>query len=176
MAIRAYYYNCVQMDKKKYQYTMQKFNQVITVEVPVDSIAQQLLSQFKEDSLHKELIVETIIGRALSGRDSKMLSKIYNSINGFNVEIDVKVGQIIKAHNHRAYSYVIGKDTSDSVDINQCRVINVNKYADDSLQVEYYILNRKHEPVLETKWVSHIDAIHLADTKTLEASNSVITK
>ena len=138
---------------------MQKFNQVITVEVSVDSIAQQLLSQFKDDSLHKELIVETLIGRSLSGRDSKMLSKLYSSLNGFDVQIDVKIGQIIKADNHKAYSYALGKDTSDYITIDHCHVIDINKYSDDTLKVEYYVLNRYHKPVLETKWVSHIDAV-----------------
>jgi hypothetical protein len=141
---------------------MQKFNQVITVEVSVDSIAQQLLGQFKEESAHKNLIVESIIGRALE-QDKAMLSRIYNSLNGFDVQIDFEIGSIIKKNDMRAYSYISeGKD--ERVVIEECRIIDINKHANSTLKVEYVVIGPKGLYTIKVDTINHSDCTLISDS------------
>lgn len=71
---------------------MQKFTEVIKVEVEVESIHQQLLSTFPEDYKHKEILAHAIIGSSLS---ANKLGFIYNALNGYSSEIDFNVGDEI---------------------------------------------------------------------------------
>ena len=134
---------------------MKKFNKVITIEVAVDSIAEQLLSTLSPDFKHRELVVEAIIG---TGVDKNTLSYVYNAMNGFSPEIDFKVGDIVMSE-HTEYMYKTEdsrvKGNSQSEAIGQCKVINIDLYTKDKLQVEYVYYNRAGTTEPKTAWVKH---------------------
>ena len=76
---------------------MKKFNQVITIEVGIDSIAQQLLSQINPEFKHREILAEAIIGVHVENYDAQKLTYLYNSLNGFTSDINFKVGDFVMA-------------------------------------------------------------------------------
>jgi len=133
---------------------MKQFNKTISVEVSVDSIANNLLSNMKEDFKHKELVVEAIIGSAL---EKGGLGYIYNSLNGFNNEINFQVGDAVISTDR---TYLGTKDETGKVERNHqeigpCSVKEINIYADRKLLVEYSTYNRSGEFVVEQEWVYH---------------------
>ena len=81
---------------------MKQFNQVITVEVSVDSIAQQLLKTFSSEFKHADALAETIVSTSL---DKGTISFLYNSLNGYSNDINFKVGDMITC-SESTYGYV----------------------------------------------------------------------
>ena len=134
---------------------MKKFNKVITIEVAVDSIAEQLLSTLSPDFKHRELVVEAIIG---AGVDKNTLSYVYNALNGFSPEIDFKVGDVVRSE-HTEWMYPTEesrtKRNSVSTEIGECKVIAIDLFTKDKLKVEYVYQNIEGKTDLNTTWVSH---------------------
>lgn len=71
---------------------MKKFNQSITIEIEVDTIAEQLLNVMSPDAKHREIITEAIITTALHN-DS--LTPIYNAINGNLPAVNFELGEYV---------------------------------------------------------------------------------
>jgi hypothetical protein len=135
---------------------MKKFNQTIKVEVEVDMIAEKLLSEFKEDFKHREILTESIIGTAL---DKGTISYIYNSLNGFSGEINFKVGDVVICSEtyHKAYDMVNGEivEVRKWVPINICKVVEINLYSSEKLCVEFEFLTSEGKMLTTKKWVDH---------------------
>lgn len=72
--------------------TQQEFNEVITIEVPVQEIYKQMVSTFPEDYKHKELVAHAIVGSALRHGG---LSYVYNALNGYSPDINFQVGDMV---------------------------------------------------------------------------------
>lgn len=136
---------------------MKKFNYQIEIKVEVDAIATQLRSMFKDDSAHADVVVEQIIGRALS-KDYDVLGKIMSAMNGFQKEIIAEVGVTYPVKTFRVYGYwtpkSIEENNSTYGDITEVTVIGINPYADEELEVEFLVPNKQGEMKPQTKWVS----------------------
>ena len=137
---------------------MKKFNQVITVEVSVDNIAQQLLKTINPEFQHAEMLAETIIGTSL---DKGTIGFLYNSLNGYTNDIDFKVGDVITC-TEQTYGYVPDTDAENNttysekrMSIGDCTVVEINVYKSDKLLVEFSKLNSKGEFITKQNWVNH---------------------
>ena len=135
---------------------MKKFNQVITVEVSVDNIAQQLLKTINPEFQHAEMLAETIIGTSL---DKGTIGFLYNSLNGYTNDIDFQIGQEVTC-TEQNYGYVPDSEdnttyTEKRMSIGECKVIEINVYGQRKLHVEFSVLNSKGEPITKKVWVDH---------------------
>ncbi len=147
---------------------MKKFNQSIKIEVSVDSIAQQLLSNFQPDFKHAELVTEALIGRMLTA-DMPALSHLYNSLNGFTNDINFIVGEIVNVEDFTAYGYwneVTEEEKTvlkpDYKAVTKVTIIKIDKYADKSLLIEFSVPNKSGEFETKTEWVRHTRCSKLA--------------
>lgn len=68
---------------------MKRFNEIITLQVEVDTIADKLLTSLDRENPHAELIAETTVGLLLHRGGLGML---YQSLNGWKLEINIEVG------------------------------------------------------------------------------------
>lgn len=148
---------------------MRKFNQVITIEVSVDAIAEQLLSAMKDDYKHKELVTESIIGSSFS---AGKLGFVYNALNGYTNEIDFKVGDVIYCKDdYYTYNEIVNGvperlGGGKRIDIGIAEVIDVNEYADKKLQIRYIVLTHNRTGFsyeYNIVWVKHTECQKLAD-------------
>jgi hypothetical protein len=137
---------------------MKQFNKVITVEVSVDTIANQLLDSMSMDFKHRELVAESIIGRMLNDNS---LTFLYNSLNGYACDINFEKGDDLCANDGGFSEY--GYWTPESIEqnnsvmqyIKSVQVVEVDVYRDNKLLVEYYVPNKEGINVRNTKWVNH---------------------
>jgi hypothetical protein len=148
---------------------MRKFNRNITIQVSVDLIAKNLLEQFKDDFKHKELVVETIVGRALN-TDVNMLSFISNTLNGYDITIDFQVGDIVAPDDLFIYGHWGGVGEKESrQQIKSATVVGINLYADSKLQLEFEVPGYDGSMKLEKQWYAHTRCAKLAE---LDVPNS----
>ncbi len=137
---------------------MQKFNQVITIEVSVDSIAQQLLSNLNPDFKHRELVVESLIGRMLTA-DKSGISHLYNSLNGFTDDINFQVGETIVPENLSCYGYwetdTEGNRKRSDKNIPYAQIKSIDKYADRKIEIEFTVPNSNGVHESRTQWIHH---------------------
>ena len=137
---------------------MKNFNKVITVEVSVDSIANQLLQTLSPEFKHREMVTEGIIGRMLSS-DMHGLSILYNSLNGFTQEIDFQVGEVVKVENLNFYGYWFAntdgnlKESREKVSEGVVKSIDI--YSDKKIELEFNVPDSKGQMKTNTQWVSH---------------------
>lgn len=133
---------------------MKKFNKVISVEVSVDAIAQQLLKSFDPQFPHREMLTETIIGMNLNNGS---LGLIYNNLAGYSNDPDFKVGQEVWTPETQYHG-----DTREV--IGNCKIVAIDGTKTSSkIEVEYdYIYKSKRndtviqEPRTGKSWVSHL--------------------
>lgn len=133
---------------------MKKFNQVITVEVSVDSIANLLLQSFAADFKHADIVAEAVIATAM---EKDTLGYIYNALNGYPAIIDFKVNEDIVCEAYK-YSYVLDQNDQREqkrVKIGAARVLEINEYSHAKLKVEYETTTKDGKGKTETSWVSH---------------------
>lgn len=136
---------------------MKKFNEVISIQVPVDSIAQKLLDAVNVDFKHREILAEAIVGRMMNDGS---LSYLYNSLNGYPCSIDFEIGdELYSDKGFRTYGYwtpeSIEQNNSVHGTVNTARVIAIDPYRDNKLQIQYQVPNKKGEYDTDTQWVSH---------------------
>jgi len=137
---------------------MKQFNQDITVKVSVDSIAQQLLEQMNPEFKHSALVVETLIGRMLT-QDTSGLSMLYNSLNGYNQDINFEIGEKIALSDFSVYSYWGKNDKEEyirsSKDVQWATIKNIDTYADNKIEIEYTVYDSLGNALTDTKWINH---------------------
>jgi len=150
---------------------LKQFNQVITVEVSVDSIAQKLLESMNVDFKHAELVTEAVIGSALH---SGKLSYIYNALNGFTNDINFKVGDKVRT-TKKAYMYKTPsskeRSSSEYATMDNCVVLEIDEYRDAKLLLEYDHYNRDETIVRKQEWVSHTECSQIEPSIDLRKSN-----
>lgn len=133
---------------------MKSFNKTITVEVSLDSIAQNMLGKMDKSVINASEIIETI----LETIPLEKVQYLYNSLNGFSNEINVKVGEKYYC-NHLLYQPhhpLIKKEgrTDSYIAIGNCIVTDVNLYSNDKVEVECDFW-RKNDIQKERFWVRH---------------------
>jgi len=145
---------------------MKKFNQVISIEVPVDSIANLLLNNLHPDFQHKEIVAESIVGRMMNDNS---LGYLYNSLNGFPTTIDFEIGDKIattgKGISHYAYwtPESIEKKSTVHGYITEGKVIGIDPYSDKKLKIEFLAPDREGNLKTQIEYVSHTDWNRTAD-------------
>lgn len=132
---------------------MKKFNQVINVQVSVDSIAESFLSTISMDEKHRELIAEAVIGSAL---EKGTLSYIHNALNGYSNSINFEVGDTVSFERY----YRKNKEQQERKEHTiQATVVDVNPYSDLKvklhLEYEEYSYGEQNK-VNQDEWVSHL--------------------
>ena len=143
---------------------MKKFQGTITVEVEINKIAEDFLSKLPEDYKHRELLTETVIGTTLSNGGIEF---IYNALNGYDSEVDFKVGDIIFAKDefYTYYDHETGiKDYSNRYPV-VAQVLEVSPYKiGDKLRVKAITVDRVKTDGKDTyrvreseSWVSHLN-------------------
>ena len=142
---------------------MKKFNQTISVEVEVDAIADQLLSNFQKDYKHKEIVTEAIIGNAINSK-GPAISQIYSALNGYDNTIDFAVGNLVHC-TEKIYGYErVAEPVSDDdkpqleekyVEMGECEVKEIDLYRRDKLYVLYQKTDRNGNIREDTRWVNH---------------------
>lgn len=141
---------------------MKKYTEVITVEVSVDSIAQQLLSNINPDFKNREILTESIIGSLL---DTNKIGFIYNALHGYSNKIDFKVRDKIMCNNQCfQYNTLESKESKRGVwsKIGECVVIDINVYLNSKLKIEYQSENLDGTFRAVSLWVNHIDCSRTA--------------
>jgi len=136
---------------------MKKFNQSISIEISVDSIANLLLNNLHPDFKHKEIVAESIVGRMMNDHS---LSYLYNSLNGFPCNVDFQVGDELYSENGiREYGFwtpeSIEKNDSVHGTINFVTVVDIDIYRDSKLKIQFQIPNKKGEMINHVQWVNH---------------------
>lgn len=142
--------------------TLPAFEEVIKIEVPVQSIYEKLMEQFPNDYKHREILAHAIIG------GTPNLSYLYNAMNGYTNDIDFEVGDIVMCteesrkerydanieneKGERAAVVSVEADTKPNwryrdVAIGRCKVIKINLYQSDKLVVEFEGWNRYNNRV-----------------------------
>ncbi len=134
---------------------MRKFNQTISIEIEVDTIASQLLNTINPEFKHREPVVEAIIGTALNNKET--LSHIYNAMNGHLPEINYKVGDVILCKSS-TYMYLSeqsrAKGDSERSELGKCVIVDINPYRTEPLCVEYDFYHSDGSVTRDTRWVA----------------------
>jgi hypothetical protein len=136
---------------------MKKFTEVISIEVPVQSIADLLLDNMHPDFQHKELVTEAIVGRMMADGS---LSFLYNSLNGYPCNVDFQVGDLVRSQNgFQVYGYwtpeSIEKNDSVYGYVYNAEVVEINPYSNEKLRIKYEIPNKNGSFDTSVKWVKH---------------------
>lgn len=121
---------------------MKKFNKTISIEVEVDTVAEQLLSVMSADSKHRELIVESIIATAMN---SSSLNHIFNALNGHRPSVNFELGEYVIC------DYKRWKDSS-RVPIGRCLICDIDEYT-SYLTVSYEVFDSEGKMSIESKSV-----------------------
>ena len=136
---------------------MKKFNQSISIEISVDSIADLLLNNLHPDFKHKEIVAEAIIGRMMNDNS---LGYLYNSLNGYPCNIDFQVGDELSSEiGFKAYGYW----TPESIERNDtvhgmvkfATVVGIDIYRDNKLEIQYLVPNKKGGMDTCSVWAKH---------------------
>lgn len=141
---------------------MKSFNKIITVQVSVDSIAQQLLGAMSPDFKHSEMVTEAIVGTLL---DRDRLGVLYNTLNGFSVKINFELGDEIIPSPEKSPFKVYAYWTPESIqaestvlgEVKLAKVIEINEYADKKLRIEFDAPQKDGTIAKEERWVNHLD-------------------
>jgi hypothetical protein len=133
---------------------MKKYNQSIQVKIEVDAIAQKLLDSLDAKNPARVLIAETMIDITLAQGNG--ISHLYNALMGFDTNIYLKVGTDILLELDAVNKNRWDKGFKASV-IQQgmfsAKVLDVNKFRDYPVNVEYSYVNEEGETRTETTWV-----------------------
>lgn len=150
---------------------MKKFSQVISIEVPVQSIADLLLNNLHPDFKHKEIVAEAIVGRMMNDNS---LGYLYNSLNGYHCNIDFEVGDFITTSGNGLSHYACW--TPESLEkrstvhgyITEGKVININPYSDKKLEIEFLAPDRNGDMKPQTEWIKHTNWNRVNTTVTIQ--------
>lgn len=156
---------------------MPKLNKTMTITVDGDTIMKRVLELLPEDFKHREVLAHAIVG---SGMESGNIGYIYNAISGFTNDIDFEFGNIVMCSELGAYeeydANVYDEDGSKinpliqftpvdgyepkrkyrRIELGKCKVVDINLYADNKLQVEFSTVdNYTGKKRKDMKWVNH---------------------
>ena len=144
---------------------MKKFNKQIEISIEVDSIATKLLESFAADFKHREMVTEAIIGNCVHAGG---LAYIYNSLNGYDNDINFKVGDVLFTTS-RTYGYLksdrenppaLGNER-EYQNIGVCLVIDVDVYRNDKLKVKFVTVSKEKSGLkieMKEDWISHTNS------------------
>lgn len=139
---------------------MKKFNKEITVSVSVDAIAGELLEGMHPEFKHRELVAEAMIATSL---DKGTIGHLYSALHGHLPDINFKVDDVVICK-REANMYVREGSVDEPISwkrkyqvIGECKVIEVNPFADREILIEYNKRNDEGADVMEQMWVDKND-------------------
>lgn len=145
---------------------LNKFNKDIQVTISVDSIAKNLAEKISKEFQHANLLVNVIIGQALSNERMQDISRIYNAMNGWIDELDFRIGQQLFCKDD-IYDYLFKPDGSRH-DMGPCKIVAIDPLRDRAqIQVEYQHFERRRgviEQETRTVWVKPTDLRELGES------------
>ena len=142
---------------------MKNFNKEIKITITANEIATKLLGEMNPEFKHREMVVEAIIGSA----NERILSNIYNTLNGFTLDINFKVGdKLVQNEKGSLTARMYKKDETGAIvlinpekeyiKITNAEVIEIDEYADKKINIRFsYMLSNGNETVKE-EWVNHL--------------------
>jgi hypothetical protein len=143
---------------------MKRFNKVITIEVSVDSIAEQFLAAIDPEFKHRELLAEAAIATAL---EKGTLGYFYNALNGYSAEVNFKAGDKIICTEAKYFRKEPGGEDSRQ-QLGNCTVLEVNEYADNKLKVQYTSYTSGGSARQSEEWVKHTNCSKLQEEPVME--------
>jgi hypothetical protein len=138
---------------------MKKYNQSIQVKIEVDAIAQKLLGTMDAKNPARVLLAETLMDITLA--QGNAMSHLYNALNGVDTNIYLKEGTSVFIlpdsvnKNRWDNEFKAGVLTVGQL---SAKVIQVNKFRDYPVNVEYSYVNEEGETRTETTWV-HLTSV-----------------
>lgn len=133
---------------------MKKFNKVITVEVQVDRIAEQLLNSFDKSFPHSDIVTEAIIGNL--GNTPGGLSDLWNTLLGNVLDIDFKAGQYIETE-ISTYDWAEEKNHSTARKIGVAMIKEIDLYKTEQICLNFNSISKTGAIVTSEKWVKKTD-------------------
>ena len=135
---------------------MKKFNKTITIEIPVDQIANQLLGVLNPEFKHRELVTEAIIGRMLNDHS---LGYLYNSINGFDSSVDFRIGDTICSEKGlKVFGYWNPESDQDEYGyVKTATVISIDPYRNEKICIEFQVPSKNGPMIKDNTWVNHTE-------------------
>lgn len=142
---------------------MKNFNKEIQITVTANEIAAKLLNEMNPEFKHKEMVVEAIIGSA----NTRILTNIYNTLNGFTLDINFKVGdKLVQNSKGSLTARMYKKDETGAivpinpenewVRVTNAEVVAIDEYADKKINVSFtYMMSNGSENTKE-EWVNHL--------------------
>lgn len=141
------------------QQTLKTFNQVISVQVSVDSIAAKLLEMMDQTNPHTALVVNTVIGSALS---TGKMSFIYNAVNGWSDEVNITIGKNYNIEGK--YLSMYNPADGEKERLFTAIVKQIDEYRDGNKVEVEYTYSRKEDDIrryTETAWVDHNNLVEI---------------
>lgn len=143
---------------------LNKFNKSIEIVVSVDSIAARLASMMNPENPHTNLLVNVIIGQAISNGQMHDLGRIFNAMNGHIDKLDFEIGQELFC-TEDVHSYLFSKGGSRHA-IGPCKVLVADPLRNrDQILIEYTVMNYQGRVNTDTRWVSPTDLRALAESE-----------
>lgn len=143
---------------------MKNFNKEIKITITANEIATKLLGEMNPEFKHKEMVVEAIIGSA----NERILTNIYNTLNGFTLDINFKAGdKLVQNAKGSLTARQYKKDETGTVvpidpnndwtRVTNAEVVEVDEYAEKKINIRYtYMLSTGNENTKE-EWVNHLN-------------------
>lgn len=134
--------------------SLNTFNRTIQVEVEVDEIASSLMATMDVKNPHSALIVNTIIGQALSNNRLVDLGRIHSAVSGRSTKLNFYVGQELYC-DHSIYDSLI-ESLSKRRPMGIVRVLHIDPLKDDNqVLVEFEFFNKGDDkPSTSSLWVN----------------------
>lgn len=130
---------------------MKKFNQEINFSISVDYVAEMLLNNMAPDAKHRELIVETLIGRMLA-TDIDGIGMLATSIMGIKRNLNFSINEEVMC-DEKYYRH----DTKEYIKYGKCVISEIKEYADVPIRVKFKSLVMEKGDLVEKEresWVS----------------------
>ena len=132
---------------------MKKFDKSIMVEISLDSVAHNLLSK-----MDKSVIADTIVETIIETIPLEKIQYLYNVLNGFSNEINIKIGDMFYCNHllyHPYHPVVKNENRKDHyMPVGNCIVTDVNLYSSEKVQIECDFWT-KNGVQKERFWVRH---------------------
>lgn len=153
------------------------FTEVIDIKVPVQTIFNKMKEVLPDDYKHKEVLAHAIVGSAVTNGG---IGYIYNALGGFTNDIDFTEGDVVECTEVRRIerydankenekgeptTFNVSDEVRENVEpnwktrkvaIGRCKVLKINLYGVEKLQVEYNDWDRYDNKMQTVQtWVTH---------------------
>lgn len=149
-----------------------KFNQVISIEVSLDYIAETLASKMNPEFPHSNLVTNVIIGQAVANGNMTDLGRIFSALNGHVDKLDFEVGQNLFC-TETTHDYLFST-SGKRREIGPCVISKVDPLRNRSkIQVSYKTMNHSGTVKEDINWVDPSDLRALSESEPEQAARAI---